>query len=328
MDPQNYIELRRELYTTLRRSENLLDTQKVEEAFKQIREAFETLQELRRFVEEKREAEFKYDLSLAFQLQSKICRLREEGMEDETELLVEALELSKHDEELRVNVIKFAINSILVAEEEVMLMPNSTKSTEDKLASLVGLINSAFTQTLILIELNNSNIFPAFPDLPKLDNLSHQQLSQLLSLASRSKETEKILSSLLELDSWNCDPAETEQILARMLLVCSLAGSEAEEVSYSVFARYSSLLTTATTSAEWKYAEVVLAIADRIIFQLSGRVEAADEVLEKWLVAATSLASVFGKSKESHFAKHLLTVLLKQGKFREIGKEGVKHVCC
>ena len=72
MDPQNYIELRRELYTTLRRSENLLDTQKVDEAFKQIREAFETLQELRRFVDEKREAEFKYDLSLAFQMQSKI----------------------------------------------------------------------------------------------------------------------------------------------------------------------------------------------------------------------------------------------------------------
>ena len=130
---ENYIELRRHLYTTMRRSENLLVTQKVDEAFNQIREAFKTLQQLRRFVDENREAEFKYDLSLAFQLQTKICRLREEGMEDETELLVEALELSKHDEELRVNVIKFAINSILLAEEEVMLLPNSTKSTEDKL---------------------------------------------------------------------------------------------------------------------------------------------------------------------------------------------------
>ena len=317
---EKYIELRRHLYTAMRRSENLLVTQKVDEAFNQIREAFKTLQQLRRFVDENREAEFKYDLSLAFQLQSKICRLREEGLEDETELLVEALELSKHDEELREKVIKFAINSILVADEEVMLLPNSTKSTGDKLVSLVGMINSAFTRTLILIELNNRNVFQDFPDLPTLYHLSHQQLSQLLSLASRSRETDRILSSLLEVDNWLCDPAETEQILAKMFLLGSLAGTEAEEVLYSVFARYAQL-TTATASVDWKYADVVLAIADRIIFQLSSYGEVGYDVLEKWLLGATSLASVFGKSKESHFAKHLLTVFLKQGKLSEIGEE-------
>ena len=325
MDPQNYMELRRQVYNNLRCSENLLHAQKVEDAFKQIRESFETLQKLQCLVEEKREAEFKYDLSLAFQLQTKICRLKEEGMEDETELLFEALELSS-DEEMRVNIIKFAVNSILVSEEDVMLLPNSSKSTAEKLISFVGLINSAFTRSMVLIELNNRNVFKAFPELPEVENLSYQQLSQLLSLAGRSRKSDKILRRLLEMD-WLCDPSETEQVLAKMLLVCSLAGTEAEETSYSVLARYTQL-TTDNTGVEWKHADVVLAISDRIIFQFAGLGEAAYGVLEKWLVGTTSLASRFGKSKDSHFAKHLLSVLLKQGKLREIGKEQRRYKIC
>ena len=325
MDPQNYINLRRQLYTSLRRSENLLDSRQLDEAFKQVREALETIQELRRFVDERREAEFKYDLSLALQLQTQICRLREEDPEYDRELLTEALELSKHDEELKVNVIKFAINSILDAEEGLGSMPNSAETVRvrGKLVGLVGLINSAFTQTLLLIELNNRNIFQVFPVLPRLEDLSHSQLSQLLRLASRSREIDKIISSLLEMDScsWACNPSETEQILVKMLLLCSQAGSQAVETGLLVLSRYSQLLT-ADPSMEWSYTGVVLVLSDRLSLQLSGLGQAGYQVWEKWLAGLISFANVFGKSKESHFALHLLTVFLKQGKFSEIGKEG------
>ena len=123
---------------------------------------------------------------------------------------------------------------------------------------------------------------------------------------------------MLELD-WLCDPSETEQVLAKMLLVCSLAGTEAEETSYSVLARYTQLITD-NTGLEWKQVDVVLAISDRLIFQFAGLGEAYG-VVEKWLVVVTKLASLFGKSQDSHFAKHLLTVFLMDGKLREIGKE-------
>merc|ERR1719347_1170900 len=100
-------------------------------------------------------------------------------------------------------------------------MPDSRKSPAEKILGLIGLINSAFSQALLLIEINNrGEVFEVLPSLPVIENLSHSQLKQLMTLLSRSREKEKIISWLLETE-WNCEPFEKERILVQCLLLSS-----------------------------------------------------------------------------------------------------------
>ena len=317
---RGFLQLRRTVYSHLRKSEDLLLIQKMTEALEEVSKALDTLQEIRSFVVENNEPDYRYDLSTALQLKTKIIRIQEEGMEDETELLEEALELSSHDEELRLEVVKFAIKNILIGEEEVMLMPDSRKSPAEKILGLIGLVNSAFSQALLLIEINNrEEVFEVLPSLPVIENLSHSQLKQLMTLLSRSREKEKIISWLLETE-WSCEPLEKERILVQCLL---LSSREARvETSFTIFGLYTQL-TIPQQKVKWEYVGVVLSQCDKMILKMTEE-KSHSPLLEKWLGGAALLASVFQRSKAyQHFAKHLLTHFLKEGKTDKLGRLSV-----
>ena len=70
-----YIEVRQRLYRQLRKSENHLVAQNISEALREIKKALESLKEIRSFVVESNEPDFRYDLSTALQLQTKISRV-------------------------------------------------------------------------------------------------------------------------------------------------------------------------------------------------------------------------------------------------------------
>ena len=312
-----YIEVRQRLYRQLRKSENHLVAQNISEALREIKKALESLKEIRSFVVESNEPDFRYDLSTALQLQTKISRVSKNGMEDETDLLLEALDVAKHDEQLTVDIVKFAISNILVGEEDVELMPNSTKTKAEKVLHLVGLINSPFTQTLILIEVTNraEGLFEVFPPLPELEKLSLSQLHQLLKLLSRSREKDRLLCWVLEVP-WLCEPEEQEKLLMQSLVLSAREASV--QTSFLIFSQYIQL-TIAEKSRRWRYVDVALSVCDKTILQLQG--EDDQHLLEKWLGGAALLASVLQRSSAfQHFAKHLLSTFLKKGEMDKLGE--------
>ena len=255
---------------------------------------------------------FKEDIIEAFTMLFKVLETKEEdSSEAEDEMVAYALELFDHEDlkEERSEVMKGLISQILKSYDQSELQ-------NQRILSLVSLISSHQAQSLILIEVNNqTELFRGIPALPQRQEMTFPQTEELVSLIRQSRDQLHLLLWLLQ-TPWTFDtPLQTEEILAKCLLICT-ENDDLYDTAMVVMSRYVNLIVS-ESDVDWRHCRVVLGLGEKIRLEISEKI--SREGTEEWLSCLQIISVVLGDT--SHYLSYteqLLDNLIQQGKLSQI----------